>query len=223
MRDHHPPTIRGGLTEAEWLRARSPQPLLAHLAGGISPRQLRLFAVACCRRIWPLVPPDGRRVVEAAERFAEGEITEVAFMHERWTLGYYSFVGYNSSAHMAVQYATRPSVDPRVTSEGALAAVRAAAGEYDGAEAERQAQADLFRCVFGNPFRPIEAAWHWFTPNVIDVARALYEDRAFERMPILADALMDEGCDSEEMLDHCRKPGEHTRGCWVLDLILNKA
>jgi hypothetical protein len=42
-------------------------------------------------------------------------------------------------------------------------------------------------------------------------------------MPILADALEDAGCANPDLLDHCRTPGVHVRGCWVLDLILGKA
>ena len=56
-----------------------------------------------------------------------------------------------------------------------------------------------------------------------DLAKAIYEDRAFERMPILADALMDGGCDSADIINHCRGDGPHVRGCWVVDLILGKS
>ena len=62
----------------------------------------------------------------------------------------------------------------------------------------------------------------WLTSTVIDLARTIYEERVWERMPILADALMDAGCDSEEVINHCRGPGPHVRGCWVVDLILGK-
>jgi hypothetical protein len=58
---------------------------------------------------------------------------------------------------------------------------------------------------------------------VLGVARAIYDERAFERMPILADALEDTGCDNADILEHCRQPGEHVRGCWVVDFILGKS
>jgi hypothetical protein len=45
---------------------------------------------------------------------------------------------------------------------------------------------------------------------------------AFDRMPILADAIQDAGCDNEDILNHCRQPGDHVRGCWCVDLVLGK-
>ena len=83
-------------------------------------------------------------------------------------------------------------------------------------------QADLMRCVYGNPFRPATADPHWITPAVISFAQPIYQDRAFDRMPELADALAKAGCDNDEILSHCRGPGPHVRGCWVIDLVLGK-
>jgi hypothetical protein len=62
----------------------------------------------------------------------------------------------------------------------------------------------------------------WRTSNVTALAQAIYCDRAFDRLPILADALEDAGCDNADILNHCRQPGEHVRGCWVVDLVLGK-
>jgi len=62
----------------------------------------------------------------------------------------------------------------------------------------------------------------WLSSTVIDLARTIYEERVWERMPILADALMDAGCDSEEVINHCHGPGPHVRGCWVVDLLTSR-
>jgi hypothetical protein len=62
----------------------------------------------------------------------------------------------------------------------------------------------------------------WNNGTVVKLAQAIYTDRAFDRLPILADALEDAGCTSQDILNHCRQPGEHCRGCWVLDLLLSK-
>ena len=89
-------------------------------------------------------------------------------------------------------------------------------------DASRKRSANLLRDIFGNPFRPVTLDPRWLSSNVLDLARTIYDERMFERMPILADALMDSGCDSEEILNHCRSAGPHVRGCWVVDLVLGK-
>ena len=70
----------------------------------------------------------------------------------------------------------------------------------------------------------ISPAWlAWNDGTVIKIAQAVYDERAFDRLPILADALEDAGCDDADILRHCREPGEHVRGCWVVDLLLGKS
>ena len=83
--------------------------------------------------------------------------------------------------------------------------------------------AQSLRDIFGNPFRPVTLDPSWLTSTVISLARQMYDYRDFSAMPILADALQDAGCDSAEILDHCRGPGPHVRGCFLMDLILNKS
>ena len=87
---------------------------------------------------------------------------------------------------------------------------------------ERRAQYLLVNDIFGNPFRPIVADLLWLTPTVQSIAASIYQDRAFDRLPILADALEEAGCTNADVLLHCRKPAEHVRGCWVVDLVLGK-
>ena len=74
-------------------------------------------------------------------------------------------------------------------------------------------------------FRPLPLDPRWLAWNdgaVRKMAQVIYDDRAFDRLPILADALEDAGCDNAAILSHCRGPGEHVRGCWVVDLLLGK-
>lgn len=90
---------------------------------------------------------------------------------------------------------------------------------------ERAMHCGLLREIFGNPFQPLvlDPSWlKWNGGTVITLAQGIYEDRAFDRLPILADALMDAGCFDEEILNHCRSQGPHVRGCWVVDLVLGK-
>jgi hypothetical protein len=102
------------------------------------------------------------------------------------------------------------------------------AGEVKAAawEAERQAQAHLLRCLVGgacNPPPPVRAlALAWQDGTVAKLAEAIYEERTFDRLPILADALEEAGCTDPAILDHCRQHPHHARGCFVLDLILGK-
>jgi hypothetical protein len=80
----------------------------------------------------------------------------------------------------------------------------------------------LCRDIFGNPFRPVSLSPQWRTDTAVSLARQMYESRDFGAMPILADALQDAGCDNTDLLNHCRGPGPHVRGCWVVDLILGQ-
>lgn len=87
---------------------------------------------------------------------------------------------------------------------------------------ELVAQAILIRCVFGNPFRLVAFDPHWRSEIVVALATGIYAERAFDRMPILADALEEAGCDDADVLAHCRGLGPHVRGCWVVDRVLGK-
>ncbi|MBN9517066.1 hypothetical protein J0H58_00880 [bacterium] len=78
------------------------------------------------------------------------------------------------------------------------------------------------RDIFGNPFRPVMFLPEWRTEAVVALARGAYDDRAFERLPVLADALEDAGCSAGTVLAHCRNGGPHYKGCWVVDGVLGK-
>jgi hypothetical protein len=85
--------------------------------------------------------------------------------------------------------------------------------------------ASMRREIFGNPFRPVAIAPAWLAWNdgtVPKLAQTIYDDRRFDLLPILADALEEAGCDHADILTHCRGPGPHVRGCWVVDLLLGK-
>jgi hypothetical protein len=85
-------------------------------------------------------------------------------------------------------------------------------------------QCRILRDIFGNPFRPVAFDPAWRTTDAVALARQMYDSRDFGLMPILADALQDAGCDSNELLNHCRGAEQvHVRGCWVIDLVLGKA
>jgi hypothetical protein len=90
---------------------------------------------------------------------------------------------------------------------------------------ERRRQCDLLREVFGNPFAPTpfdRRRLGGLGRGVRMLAQSIYEERAFDELPVLADALEEAGCNNSEILNHCRQQGEHLRGCWVLDLLLGR-
>jgi hypothetical protein len=95
------------------------------------------------------------------------------------------------------------------------------ADEYQGGHPE------LLRDIFGPlPFR--EVVIHpllltWNERVVVKLAQGIYDERAFDRLALLADALEEAGCDNQELLSHCRSGSDHARGCWVIDLLLGKS
>ena len=113
-------------------------------------------------------------------------------------------------------------------------------------QAELRNLAGLVRCVFGNPFttlwgRQIDCnscrglhgacrhcngwGFFWNTPSWLTeaarrLARASYDDGDFGRLPVLADAIEEAGCDQPDVVEHLRGGGPHGKGCWVLDAII---
>jgi hypothetical protein len=226
------------VSEAEWQAAADWGRMLNQVRARAGTRKLLLLAVALCRRIWDRFPYDDcRRAVEAVERLADHPrvdeedyaiAAEADAAMERLQEGYgrvHEADPGPRGAYLAATACGGMWHDPDGMIEGvAGAAAIAATGAAEGPawEAERHAQAGLLREVFGNPFRPVAADRSWRTPDVVGLARAIYEDRAFDRLPILADALQDAGCADEDVLGHCRSGGPHVRGCWVVDLLLRK-
>jgi hypothetical protein len=81
----------------------------------------------------------------------------------------------------------------------------------------------LLHDIIGNPFQPVSPDPSWLTSTVVQLAEGIYTERAYDRLPVLVDALQDAGCENADILDHCRGPGPHVRGCWVVDLVLGES
>jgi hypothetical protein len=148
--------------------------------------------------------------VEVAERFADGAASdaELASVRDKSSM--------SSSWFLSV---TEPMYFPLMWNNVAEVALRAGAKWHR----ELEAICNLIRDIFGNPFRPAALNESWLTSDVVALAKGIYEERAFDRMPILADALQDAGCAVDEVLNHCRDAKQfHVRGCWVVDLLLGK-
>jgi hypothetical protein len=160
-----------------------------------------------------------KRKVECAERFADGLVTDDEFLECQSGVGlFFDFAVdedqipnnvwalYNAVSYPAFDSVTHADAPARIS----------------GRSDECVVQCQLGRDIFGNPFRPASADQSVLTSNVIEFAQAMYQERGFDRMAVLADAMEEAGCTDAAILDHCRRPGEHVRGCWVVDLLLGK-
>lgn len=226
------------MTEAEWLRSDRIDQMLNYLSpiGGPrvagAERRLRLFGVACCRVGWDLIAdhPEVRACVEFAELGADGQAAEklrgkVVADCYRWRSRQRTRSGDPFSGPPAIHEFARLARDlcryASTTFDWPLQEVgRILSRDYAFG---LPAQASLLRCVFGNPFRPVVFDPSWRSETAVALATGIYAERAFDRMPILADALEEARCDHPDVLTHCREPnGVHARGCWVIDGVLGK-
>jgi hypothetical protein len=231
------------MTADEWDRATKVGRILDALGPRASRVKLRLFACACCRAIWDLLEdPRSRTAVEVAERFALG-LASKAELHEAWEAACEAWQAARAAwqaAWLAGEAARAAWQEAR--SARAVAAAWAAGREAAGAawEAARSAeasaraaglseaagaaaraeQAELLRCIFGNPFRPVEVQPQWRTETVVRIARSIHEGRTFDLLPVLADALEEAGCTCPYTLGHCRVHRKHALGCWVVSGII---
>lgn len=161
------------MTEAEWLTSADPAPMVQALPAGRCQRELRLFAVACVRRVWHLLPAGCRAAVEASERFAAGQVGEaelaaavaVADREARAALPGHSApdaCGYAASAAVdASSVWSRTAANVLAASSCAASAAGCAAAEADEARydqvfesvraAELAAQAALLRKLVPSP------------------------------------------------------------------------
>ncbi len=227
------------MTEAEWLAAESPERLLLWLGAKSrrrrSVRKNGLFVAACASRVKSFMTQGiTLRGLELAERMAEGVAGEPeynAFLADFQNMSHPGTPGPQEAARVVPFYAVHVTLPHRIgqsSEKQAVSAARCCAGVYYAANdvpcamREIAVQADYLRDIVGNPFRSVVLDPTWRTPTVLQLAQALYHDRAFDRLPILADALEEAGCTDAAILGHLRGPGPHVRGCWALDLLLGK-
>jgi hypothetical protein len=228
------------MTEAEWLAATDPEQMLPRLWDTISDRKRRLFECACCRGVWDRLPdPRSRLVVEVAERLADGATTEdeerivADDAYEVWmaerpiAFREASFEEFMNDFYPLPLCAAAWNAIGLMRDWGAVPACdtphRIILEISEQRAVDATLQASLLRCIFGNPFRPVAFDPRWRTETAVALASAIYDGRHFDRLPILADALEDAGCDSLDLLNHLRGPGPHSRGCWAVDAVLGRS
>jgi mannitol/fructose-specific phosphotransferase system IIA component (Ntr-type) len=262
----------GGMTEEQWLACADPDSMFRYLIGRAGSRKKRLFACACCRHIWHLLPDERcRRAVAVSERYADGLASRAELEQAGQAAGaarQEAFDNYRAAA-ASVKTHTFPGPpaaweEPWRVEQAALAALYAVAEQMADSEggpyqfelrpvfgphqdvvhhwiAARHAaiaagnatvgepwgppQCAMLRCLFGNPFRPVAfdpTVWQWNGGCAVTLATAMYESHDFSRAPLLADMLEDAGVSDAQLLGHLRGPEPHARGCWFVDLLLDK-
>jgi hypothetical protein len=223
-------TAPDNLTETEWLAHTGTYKMLDFLkerrgaASKAGRRKLRLFACACCRCAWYLLDKRAsKQAVETAELFADGLANArqlKAAWDAAWAAMKHPYKG-SRERFAAFQAAATTALVK------AFDAARSVAGYLApyGADYYRRgprAHAKLLREIFGNRFQSVAIDPRWRTAGVLGLAWEMYHSRGFRRMRSLTKALERAGCTDAAILGHCRAPGPHVRGCWVVDLLLGK-
>jgi hypothetical protein len=203
-------------------------------------RKLRLFACACVRRQvgYILQHEWDRTVVEVAERFADGEVSDTELALAERNARSHPVAGPSGTlpdrvlrktpswlAREAAMHTAYPG--PVYCATHTAGTVLDAINALQPREAGLAHQADLLRCIFGPlPFRsppPLDPLWIDGNAGIVKMlAEVIYRERRWQDLPILADALEDAGCTHEELIAHLRAPLPHVRGCWPVDLLLAK-
>jgi hypothetical protein len=190
------------MTEEEWLGSTDPQSVLWFLEGKISDRKVRLFMTACIRIRQGDIPFSEDDPVVVMEGFVDGLVTADE-VDVAWQAPWSDAL---AEAERVARWCQRRRAWPGGT-DCTMSVI----------------QTNILRCIFGPLlFRTMSLSPDWRTPTTRAIAKGIYDDRAFDRLPVLADALEDAGGDSTDILSHCRQPGPHVRGCWVVDLLLGK-
>jgi hypothetical protein len=214
------------MTESEWVACGDTQKMLEFLrdCGKLSDRKARLFAVACCRRVWRLLGDERSwSAVEVTERYADMLASTDEFraaVAAAWDAKEDAAAYLASEEPFLVAWKARQDVGSGTLSETRIAD-------------EAAMQCRLLHCIGENPFHaplPVSSSWlTWDNGTVRRLAEAAYNEHQLPagtldvaRLSVLADALEEAGCDDAGLLGHLRSAGPHVRGCFVLDLLLQK-
>src|SRR5262249_23864882 len=211
----------GAMTEEEWLSSADSIAMINALKGWSSDRKMRLLTCGCCTvALDSVITGPSPSAISHAELHADGHCTDEQLKNANRDAALYAEEAYGDEGYWQEFGCLATEGDPWVAvhyvTQFARYRVPDRVGEIHAA----------FRTVildlFGNPYYRIDFDPRWRTADTVGLARGIYEDRAFDRLPLLADALLDAGCADEQVLEHCRSEGPHVRGCWVVDLVLGK-
>ena len=223
------------MTEQDWLNCDDPWKMLDFLRCNPRQRRPRLFCCACIRhaplgdgrKVWDLLTDErSRNAVDVAERYADDLATRDDMEAARRIAHRLADEVRDVALYAAASPGRTDVAFTRFSIRNAVVTVMNRGGpttKYDDAYAAQRKICDFLRDIYGMlPIRSVLFDFSWASSTVVSLAEGIYQKGAFDRLPILADALEDVGCTNQEILGHCRGPGEHVRGCWVLDLLLGK-
>jgi len=220
------------MTEAEWNECEDQAKMLEFLwnPGRSTDRKARLLCTAFFRQVWDQLPSEThRQVIELGERFADGLARASELYPVRDAL--------QQQKEKAVEeqdfeqavwhlYCETPVTEIVWSfSQGRVKVFRLWTVKPQGCA--------IIRDIFGPlPFRKVivDPAWlAWNNETVRRLAEAAYAQRTLPagtldgvRLAVLADALEEAGCSSQEILEHLRGPKAHVRGCWAIDLLTGR-
>jgi hypothetical protein len=210
------------MTAEEWDHCGDAQAMLRELYGRVGERKLRLLTAILFRSLEDhFTDSRHHRAIELLGRRAEGNVSQaeirqlVAEMRHALPLDdYAAAIPYSGRSHYLALMLLREFCSLSIAHHAL-----SAAAEVDQSISQR---IPLLRCLFSNPFRPIVVDPGWLSFDVVTLTQLIDQTQSFEQMAILSDALLDAGCDDSAILAHCRCNEPHTRGCWVIDLLLGK-
>jgi mannitol/fructose-specific phosphotransferase system IIA component (Ntr-type) len=221
----------GGMTRREWLGCQGPAAMLAFLGTQASDRKLQLFLVAVAERLFAKSGwEELQEAVPAVRDFLEARASSAAFDRARDAIRW-------GLSEMCESLNLRAEVLWLAIQDRAVAADEVSRVTWRAVEGwqmnvpdldmtkERAAFATTLRCIFPGPVGPPRldpVCLVWNDALVTKLAAAIYEERRFVDLPILADALEEGGCTDGELLGHLRGQGPHWRGCFALDLLTGK-
>jgi hypothetical protein len=238
------------MNEKTWLQTADPQTLLRYAIRKLSARKNRLLAIACCREkhreilsevflnglavaedmverematFGPLIRL-GEKETAVRESVMEAlEVAREAERHDEWAALHDVWNCLTWVDPLTMFFGKPPTLRERFRRFATFVSYWWRFGIVLGKPQYPAGWCPLVRDIVGNPFWPVTFDPTWRTDTAVSLASQMYGSRDFGAMPILADALQDAGCTNEDILSHCRGPGPHVRGCWVVGLVIGKS
>ena len=191
-----------------------------------------------------------RRALESLELFADGLITEADFTiartqawesHNDWSDDLYG-TGLSEYAVNSVSAVLNPNIHAACSRviwfvQNGFKQNAPVGNILVTKEQTRRRICAVIHEIIGNPFQKWSRTPPWYeggliqpdgttvalTDTVRGLAETIHKLQAFERLPILADALEEAGITDTALLAHCRSEDKHLRGCWALDVVRGKS